>query len=153
SPPVHANCCGLSACRNRGALGVPSRIANPPFLSRSSEKVPSSPQCTQSRVPSAVRSTSAGTAPVARLMAPWWGALVAGRRGRGGAGDGDELDGDGVGLSSGMSRGLAEGSVAPPSAAVGGGSGSGDSPPLPCIALLATKPKPTTTRTPARMTE
>src|SRR4051794_30988644 len=70
SPSVHVNCCGLNACRKRGAVGAPSRIANPPSLSRSNENVLCSPQCTQSRSPSADRSTVAGTSPRVTTIDP-----------------------------------------------------------------------------------
>src|SRR3954470_24318410 len=111
SPPVHRNCVGLSACRNRGALGVPSRIANPPFRSRSSEKVLCSPQCTQSRAPSAVRSTLPGTPPVAIAIAPLSGGRVVFRLVAGGEGGRDVAvgAGDDVGVPSGISPGLALG--------------------------------------------
>src|SRR6185295_15488774 len=69
-----------------------------------------------------------------------------------GGGGGAVVVGDGVGLPSGISPGLALGnSTPPPSAAVGGGSGSGLSLFEP-MTRLAMKPNPTTTITPARMT-
>src|SRR6185436_1843468 len=102
-----------SACRKRGALGVPSRIAKPPFLSLSREKVLSSAQCTQSRVPSAVRSTVPGTPPVAIVIAPLSGGRVVfrlvGGAEFGGGGGGAVVVGDGVGLPSGITPGLALG--------------------------------------------
>ena len=116
SPPVQLNCCGLSACLNRGAVGAPSRIAKPPFLSRSSEKVLCSPQCTQSRVPSAVRFTVDGTAPALIVIAPGSAGGTAALLVGVGAGDDDESDGEGV--VSGIRPWLAEveGSVTSPSA-------------------------------------
>src|SRR5690349_6312222 len=60
-PPLQVNSCLLRPCRNRGAVGGPSRIWKSPSPRRSSEKVLCSPQCTQSRLPSVVRFTRPGT--------------------------------------------------------------------------------------------
>ena len=146
SPPLHANRCGLSACWNRGAVGVPSRIAKPPPLSRSVANVPPSPQCTQSRVPSVLRFTSDGTADRDTASAPGSGGRLVGAVGAGR----DDFDGDGVALSIGM-IGPCEGMMTRPSGgAAGSGSGVLRSERM---ARVATKPKPITTSTPARMTE
>src|SRR5262245_7133990 len=113
SPPVQRKNSGLRACLNRGAVGVPSRMAKLPSFLRSSENVPSSAQCTQSMVPSAVRSTVDGTEAALIAMLPWKGGFVVGfvvGLADVGVSDGAGLvDGDGDGLPIGIGAGLPEG--------------------------------------------